>query len=343
MNASKQNSRSLAVVVIGRNEEKQIGRCLESVFKGIQDIEGTQVLYVDSASTDTSVEKAGQFPVKIIQLQPDWFLSAAAGRYTGFYHSQSEFIFFIDGDSVLFKSWLKKGILFLKNNPDVAGVAGMVDEIMQRQDGSLQKLLRNRYNQSEKVEPVRTLGGIALYRRDILNQCGPFNPYITVDEERELALRIRKTGHQIVRIKETMAITYGPSRETVFEILRRYHSNLYTFGRTLRYCQVNGYFLQYLTERLTFITSTLAAIVFFIIVLLFSLLVGKLLVVILCLFGFVILFFILKGRRFREIGTSLLKRVVMTIRTVETYFTTKPLPMDTYPGVHFNEKHAESP
>ncbi len=321
----------LAVVIIGRNEEHHLARCIRSVFKGTRTMPGTQIVYVDSASTDRSIEIASQYPIDIVRLQNDWFLSAAAGRYAGFFQSESTFIFFIDGDSVVFKGWLERGIHFLKQHPQVAAVAGIVHENMLDKDGRIENILQNRYGQKKDREDVLTLGGIALYRREVLEQSGPFNPFITVDEERELALRIRRLGFGLVRILEPMAITYGPSRESVREILRRFHTNLYTFGRTLRYCQAEGLFWQYIRERLNFITTTLFGLLMCLLFVCVAVYLRREIWLLILCGVIVLIFFLIKRNRVHEIGTSLLKRLVMTFRTVQTYFTTRPIHMENYP------------
>lgn len=323
--------RELAIVIIGRNEERHLARCIRSVLKGTQSFPDTQIVYVDSASTDRSIEIAKDFPIDIVRLKDAWFLSAAAGRYTGFYQSRSRYIFFIDGDSVLFTGWMKKGISFLNQHPQIAAVAGIVHENMLDSDGHIERILHNRYDQRHEIEEVRTVGGIALYRRDVLDRSGPFNPYITVDEERELALRIRRLGFGLVRLLEPMAVTYGPSRESVREILRRFHSNLYTFGRTLRYCQAQGFFWQYTRERLSFITTTLFGLSSLFLFCAIALWTKKGVLILFALLVLFVIFVLLKRKRLPEIATSLLKRLVMTFRAVETYCTTRPIPMENYP------------
>ena len=49
----------LSVVVITRNEEKYIADCLDSLLASLSDVEWSwEVIHVDSASTDRTVEVA---------------------------------------------------------------------------------------------------------------------------------------------------------------------------------------------------------------------------------------------------------------------------------------------
>jgi glycosyltransferase involved in cell wall biosynthesis len=62
----------LSVVIIGKNEEKYLGRCIESVQKaGIISKLSFEIIYVDSASTDNSVKIASQFPIHVISVYPE--------------------------------------------------------------------------------------------------------------------------------------------------------------------------------------------------------------------------------------------------------------------------------
>ena len=52
----------ISVIIPVRNEAKRIERCLEAVFS--QSLKPHEVIVVDGRSTDKTVEKASQFPVK---------------------------------------------------------------------------------------------------------------------------------------------------------------------------------------------------------------------------------------------------------------------------------------
>lgn len=323
--------RLLTVIIIGRNEELHIERTLQSVLKGTSEIHDVEIMYVDSASTDRTLEIAAAYPVKILKLKSYWPLSASAGRYVGSLNSNSQYILFIDGDTVLFKSWLKRGLQIMEDNSQIAGLAGMVHEICESDEGKPIKLYKNRHERKKDFMSVHNFGGIGLYRSSILEQVGTFNPYLSVDEERELGMRIRKAGYELIQILQPMAITYGPERETFQEVYRRFKYNLYTFGRTWRYCAVQGFFFQYARERMGFVIQTIIALWFMpfllIIGIVFPLLGFLMILGLACL----MVLLMLRKSNIKQIGVSLYKRLVMTIRTIQTYFSTKVNPVSEYP------------
>jgi len=114
----------LSVVIISRNEERNIAGCIESVLKATEGIGACEIVLVDSASTDGTIEIAAKYPIRILQLDPSYPLSPAAGFYTGFLNTGGKYIQFQCGDSILDENWFKNALLILKKDEQVAGVAG---------------------------------------------------------------------------------------------------------------------------------------------------------------------------------------------------------------------------
>ena len=116
---------SISVVVIGRNEGARLVRCLESVraARAAQRlICELDIIYVDSASGDDSVVVAGLAGAQVIRLdaaRP----SAALARNAGWQASNSEFILFLDGDTILDPDFIAVALAALAA-PEVAIVWG---------------------------------------------------------------------------------------------------------------------------------------------------------------------------------------------------------------------------
>ena len=62
--------RLVSIVVIGRNEGPRLRRCLESIAQINHPGFETEVIYVDSGSTDNSLALAEEFGARTIALQP---------------------------------------------------------------------------------------------------------------------------------------------------------------------------------------------------------------------------------------------------------------------------------
>lgn len=324
----------LSVIIIGRNEERHIDKCIRSVRKAIESMkESTDIIYVDSASADRSVEIARNHPIRIVQLRPEWELSSAAGRFIGSDLTDSEFIFFIDGDTLVYKSWLPSALRFLKNHPAVAGVAGIVNELFVDGDGRIVGHRWNRYHQVSEEMDSSVFGGIALFRRSVLDDVGGYNPYLTANTDVELCLRIRKSGYKLAKLYTPMALTYAFPRESMVEIIRRYRSDLYALGTTLRYCMKSGLFWQYLMKHLRYVATYMAAAFATIITLSASLITGEQGIFLVWIAAVTAMFVMTAFRRrsIRGIFISLVKRTLVTIRTIQTFITTHPKGPETYP------------
>ena len=60
-----------SIIIRAYNEEKNIGRLLDGIFK--QSVQNIQVILVNSGSTDGTVKIAGQYPVEIVHINPEEF------------------------------------------------------------------------------------------------------------------------------------------------------------------------------------------------------------------------------------------------------------------------------
>jgi hypothetical protein len=183
-----------SVIVIGKNEEAHLATCLRSVQAAAEEVGNTEIVYVDSASTDRSVEIAQALGVRVLSLRPEWKHTPAAGRYIGFHHTTGELLMFVDGDCVIERQWLARALAFF-TEPDVAGVAGYLRDF---DEAGHEAPFVGEHGAEIKALP--TLRGIAAYRRAALEQVGPFNPHLRSEEEAELALRLRKAHWRLLHL-----------------------------------------------------------------------------------------------------------------------------------------------
>lgn len=193
--------KGLGVVVIGRNEGERLRRCLASL-----PTDALTVVYVDSGSTDGSVDLAMSFDVNVVELDPSRPLSAARARNAGTARlleldDTVEFVQFVDGDCELITPYLNVAVALLRSSPRTAAVAGRLRERYPGQS------VYNRLCDMEWDVPVgeaRAVGGIGMFRRDALQQASGFNPAMIAGEEPELCLRLRRYGWHVERIDVDM-------------------------------------------------------------------------------------------------------------------------------------------
>ncbi len=177
----------LSIVVIGLNEAAHLEACLRSAQEASWPSSKKEVLYVDSGSTDGSMEIAQGAGVRVLRLE-DPKPNASKGRNLGWKNAQGELVQFLDGDMELHPDWLERGWTFLEDHPDVGLVAGIVSE--RHPENIFCRLFQLDWG-DPKDGPVKVVGGAALYKMEALKKTGGFDPSLGGGEEPELCWRLR--------------------------------------------------------------------------------------------------------------------------------------------------------
>jgi GT2 family glycosyltransferase len=242
----------LSVVLISKNQAWNICRLIESVLCAFSSVsEAPEVILVDSASTDDTVQLASRYPITILRIRPGQRLSPAIGRYIGSQRACGDLVFFLDGDTELVQSWLPRGLQVMAEDPGVGAVTGKVINcptsaagrtapIETFSEGSPRGVLWGSYDG----------GGAAMYRRSVLEKVGTFNPGLYADEEPELCLRVRHAGYRVLELDRPIVWHYNDAPEAISNVLSRRRRNfLLGVGQCLRYHLTDGLLWPYLKER----------------------------------------------------------------------------------------------
>jgi glycosyltransferase involved in cell wall biosynthesis len=234
---------SLSVVVIGRNEEAHIAQCLRSVIDAANRAGGAEIVLVDSASTDGTVAIARSCGIRVISLNPTREMSASAGRFVGFHKTGGELIMFVDGDTVIDRDWFRLAIPYFEQ-PEIAGIMGYLNDFDAK--GQILPYVGHR---SSEVRTCHWLRGIGMYRRAAMDAAGTFNPYLVIEEEAELAMRLRKGGWRLLSVPDEMGnhLHGAAASDSVFSESHR--RRFVWIGRTLRYSLSAGTGMRFIFER----------------------------------------------------------------------------------------------
>lgn len=193
----------IGVVVIGRNEGLRLERCLTSLIGSAQ-----KVVYVDSGSTDGSVQMALRLGVEVVELDMTIPFTAARARNEGFSCIQRllpamRYVQFVDGDCEVVGGWLPRALAFLDTHPDVAVVCGRRRERFPQH--SVYNLLCD-FEWDTPVGEAKACGGDALMRADAFVEASGFRPGLIAGEEPELCVRLRGNGWKVWRLGEEMTL-----------------------------------------------------------------------------------------------------------------------------------------
>ncbi len=193
----------IAAIAIGRNEGARLEACLTSL-----DGQAAPIVYVDSGSTDGSVEMARARGVEVVALDMSIPFTAARARNAGIARVKevapdTVYIQFLDGDCMLDPDFIGKARAALEAEPDLAVVCG------RRRERFPDASLWNRMIDAEWDTPIgeaRACGGDALMRVAALDAVGGYPDAMIAGEEPEMCFRMRQKGWRIRRIDAEMTL-----------------------------------------------------------------------------------------------------------------------------------------
>ncbi|MFM8268822.1 MAG: glycosyltransferase family 2 protein [Pseudomonadota bacterium] len=197
----------ISVIIPSRNGAKR----LESCFKALLNVLGKEdeIVLVNDASTDNTIDVAGKFPCRLLNLPEG--VGAARARNIGAQVAKNEILLFID-DDVLVKPETFQRLRFNFENPELSGVVGVLDdEIPFKNSASNIKNLWMRF--TYLTCPQEGVGlfytSIAAIRKNVFETVGGFdNHYSGASlEDTEFGQRVWQQGYRI-RIDPQLSVTH---------------------------------------------------------------------------------------------------------------------------------------
>lgn len=194
---------NIGAVVIGRNEGERLKLCLNSLVNELE-----YIVYVDSGSTDGSVELAQSLGVIVLSLDMTQPFTAARARNAGLAVlieklPSTQYVKFVDGDCEVQPGWLTEAKAFLDSHPDFAGVCG------RRRERYPNASIYNRLCDIEWDTPIgeaKACGGDALFRLTALQAVNGYRESFIAGEEPEMCYRMRQLGWKIMRLDAEMTL-----------------------------------------------------------------------------------------------------------------------------------------
>ncbi len=188
---------SVAAIAIGRNEGERLVRCLASM-KGAAEA----LIYVDSGSSDGSVDAARATGAVIVELDMSKPFTAARARNAGFaalvgQGIVAEFVQFVDGDCALVEGWIAEAKAALEADPQLGIVTGWRSEIFR--DASIYNALCD-FEWRRPAGPITTCGGDMMVRRAAFESAGGFDDTVIAAEDDEFCVRVRSAGWKMERL-----------------------------------------------------------------------------------------------------------------------------------------------
>jgi glycosyltransferase involved in cell wall biosynthesis len=198
-----QHMSDVGIVIIGRNEGERLRRALNSAIG-----RGYTVTYVDSGSTDGSIELAQSMGAHVAELDFSQPFTMARGRNLGFsklleLEPALRFVQFMDGDCELIDGWLERARRAIEEHSEAAIVCG------RRRERNMNRSIYNRLADMDWDLPlglIKYCSGDTMTRVDAFRQVGGFTPDLIAAEDTELCVRFRQRGWVILRIDADMTL-----------------------------------------------------------------------------------------------------------------------------------------
>jgi cellulose synthase/poly-beta-1,6-N-acetylglucosamine synthase-like glycosyltransferase len=191
----------ISFVIPAYNEEKYIGKCLDSILREVRSSKiDAEVIAVNNASTDRTREIILAHPN--VKLVDELKKGLAQARQSGFLVSSGEIIANIDADSILAPGWIEKAVLEFSQNKKLVALSGPYIYY----DRSLWinflvwiyyslGYIIHLFNQYILRKGAMLQGGNFVLRRSALEEIGGFDVRIGFyGEDTDIAKRIQRVG-----------------------------------------------------------------------------------------------------------------------------------------------------
>ena len=204
-------------------------------------------VFVDSASTDGSVEIARTLFDKVIGLESSPYLNAGAARHVGTQNCLGTWILYLDGDMELAPEILSDIAKLLQDGRAGAGLCGYTENIYP--DGG-REFIRFRGNFDGRN--CQSFGGAVLLPRKKVLKAGNWSCSLYSYEETELYSRLSRTGVEVTWHERRM-VTHKTVRVSAVRkllgVINPYRSYLgkkfYGVGQVTRLTLRNGNFFAF--------------------------------------------------------------------------------------------------
>ena len=151
-----------------------------------------EIIYVDSQSTDNSIELAKRYGAKAFLVTGE--CNAAIARNIGAREAMGDILFFIDGDMELFPGFLSK-VLTQDGRLEYPFISGIFNDVVHDLDWNYLYTSRRHKLQEGEADAVQaTTGGLFMIEHSLWNQVKGLDTRLKIGEDYDIGLRLTKLG-----------------------------------------------------------------------------------------------------------------------------------------------------
>jgi glycosyltransferase involved in cell wall biosynthesis len=201
---------SISIIIPALNEEKMIGRCLESLAQLAFAHDQFEVLVVDNGSRDKTLAIVESFKDRLrLKVLQQAGVRISALRNLGAGTASGDILAFLDADCMAPADWLDRIVALA--NADGAGVLGA--HYLLPEDSSWVGRTWHRYQEAPKSGEVSHVpAGDLIMRREDFLKLGGFDESIQTNEDYELCDRARKAGMHVRAFPQIGVVHLGTAQ-----------------------------------------------------------------------------------------------------------------------------------
>ncbi len=117
----------LSIIILNYNVKDLLINCLDSIFKNKNKEDKWQIIVVDNASSDGSVEELKKYKEDIEVLESKENLGFSKGNNLGVKKAKAESILFLNPDTIVVSDAIQKSYQYLLGNPDIGALTCRVE------------------------------------------------------------------------------------------------------------------------------------------------------------------------------------------------------------------------
>ncbi len=236
----------VSVVIPVRNEERFIGKVLDSILNNDYPKERMEILVVDGMSEDGTREIVREYSKRY----PFIRLIDNPKRYTphalniGMENMSGEVMMIAGAHTTYSENYISECVEALQMGYDVAGgvmitlprsntpKAVAIARVLSHPFGTGAKYRTRSVRRIEEVDTV----AYALYRKEVFEKVGKFNENLIRNQDIEMNLRIKRKGGRIALVPKARSYYYA--RDTFKSLWKNNFENGYWVMRSLRYAEM---------------------------------------------------------------------------------------------------------
>lgn len=205
---------NISIIIPAYNEEKNIPKCVDSIYNSDYRSSKIEVIVVDDGSTDNTLSALRKYKgVKVLKQDHK---GKSDALNLGLKHSKNGFVVSIDADSTLDRNCIRELVKPLID-PKIGATTGTskvkniknIWAVFQNIEYHYNNLIRKSFS-SVFGNGIWFFGALACYRKSVIEKIGFFKKD-TLTEDMDIALEIYKAGYKTFHVYNAYCSTIVPS------------------------------------------------------------------------------------------------------------------------------------